>query len=187
MAPVIFFTAKAPPMLPLVISYRIREAVMMEKRRIEGRGKQSLTLILISFFRIAGDAWVKCIEAFRRFRGHQSWRNLFRVIMLDSHTLKSNFLCMKAAYYDGNSPSRIHEFLSIILALLWNIFFAFSSLHKTSLFSKTETFFFQFRHFSQFSVFLLHSFCASKLFSVSKSFNNRVGVFYCLFTFAKAI
>jgi len=26
MAPVMFFTAKAPPMLPLVISYRIREA-----------------------------------------------------------------------------------------------------------------------------------------------------------------
>lgn len=26
MAPVIFFTAKAPPKLPLVISYRIREA-----------------------------------------------------------------------------------------------------------------------------------------------------------------
>lgn len=28
MAPVMFFTAKAPPRLPLVISYRIREAVI---------------------------------------------------------------------------------------------------------------------------------------------------------------
>lgn len=58
----------------------------------------------------------KCIEAIW-LHGHQSWRKFIPCNnAADSRTLKSNFLCMKAAYYDGNAPTE-HKFLSIISTL----------------------------------------------------------------------
>lgn len=97
-----FFTAKAPPMLPLVISYRIRDAIVQGEKWETGQ-KTSLTLIsifffLFSFVRTTTRGRAECIEAMVA-RGHQSWRNLFRIITPRLAHFKKQFFMHESSVF----------------------------------------------------------------------------------------